>query len=180
MLKTLAIIAGAIVVAVTAVLAYAATKPDTFRVERALDISAPPEKIYAILTDLKRSVEWSPYEKKDPDMNRSYSGMPAGKGAIYEWDGDSNVGAGRIEIADVSVPDRVTMTLDMIRPFTANNVVDYTMKPNGNGATKVTWAMHGPMPYMAKVMGTFFDVDKMVGTDFEVGLRNLKTYAERS
>ena len=180
MLKTLAVIAGVIVIAVVAVLAYAATKPDTFRVERALDISAPPNKIYSILSDMKRSVEWSPYEKKDPDMKRSYSDPATGKGAIYEWDGDKNVGAGRIEIADVSAPERVTMKLDMIRPFMANNIVDYTMKPNGSGATKVTWAMHGPMPYMAKVMSTFFDMDKMVGTDFETGLQNLKVYAERS
>jgi uncharacterized protein YndB with AHSA1/START domain len=178
MLRFLAVAAGAVVVLVAGILIYAATKPDTFRVQRALDISAPPEKIFSILTDLRRSIEWSPYENKDPDMKRSHSGADTGKGAVYEWDGDGNVGAGRIEIADVSPPSRVTLKLDMIRPFMANNIVDYTMERSG-GATRVTWSMHGPMPYPAKVLSTFVDMDRMVGTDFEVGLRNLKAYAER-
>ena len=178
MLKFLAIAAGVIAVLVVGVLAYAATKPDVFRVQRALDISAPPEKIFSILSDLRRSTEWSPYEKKDPDMKRAYSGAPAGKGAIYEWDGDKNVGAGRIEIADVAPPNKVTLKLDMVRPFMVSNIVDYRMEPSG-AATRVTWDMHGPMPYMAKVMSTFVDMDKMVGKDFEEGLASLKTVAEK-
>jgi len=178
MLRTLAAIAGVIVLAAVAVLAYAATKPDTFRIQRALDIKAPPEKIYPLLVDLRRSVEWSPYEKKDPDMKRVYRGAESGKGAIYEWDGDSNVGAGTLEIADVSPPTKVVLKLNMVRPFMANNTVEYTLAPNGDGTT-MAWDMHGPNPYLAKVMQVFFDVDKMVGKDFEEGLANLKALAEK-
>jgi hypothetical protein len=152
--------------------------PDTFQVQRAAEISAPPDRIYSILSDMRRSIEWSPYEKKDPDMKRTFSGPASGKGAIYEWDGDSNVGAGRIEIADVSPPNKVTLKLDMLRPFEASNIVDYTIEPKGNAST-VTWSMHGPMPYLSKVMCVFFDIDKMVGTDFEEGLKSLKTVAEK-
>lgn len=178
MLKAFAVIAGVVAILVLGVLVYAATKPDTFRIERALDIKAPPEKIFSIIVDLRRSVEWSPYEKKDPDMKRTYSGAAIGKGAIYEWDGDKNVGAGRIEIADVSPPNKVTLKLDMVRPFMASNIVEYTMQPNGE-ASRVTWAMHGPNPYLAKVMQLFFDVDKMVGKDFEEGLASLRAVAEK-
>ncbi|MEX2127082.1 MAG: SRPBCC family protein [Xanthobacteraceae bacterium] len=178
MLKTLAVIAGVVAILIAGVLAYAATKPDTFRVQRALDISAPPEKIYSILSDMRRSIEWSPYEKKDPGMKRAFSGPAAGKGAVYEWDGDKNVGAGRIEIVDVAPPNKVTLTLNMVRPFMVNNIVDYRMEPNG-GTTRVTWEMHGPMPYMTKVMSTFVDMDKMVGKDFEEGLVSLKSVAEK-
>jgi uncharacterized protein YndB with AHSA1/START domain len=178
MLKFLAVAAGVVVIAVAALLAYAATKPDTFQVTRALDIEAPPETIFAILTDFRRSIEWSPYEKKDPDMKRVYAGAEKGKGAVYEWDGDKNVGAGRLEIVDVAPPNKVTVSLQMIRPFAANNIVDYIMEPTGS-ATRVSWNMHGPMPYLAKVMSTFFDMDKMVGKDFEEGLASLKTLAEK-
>ncbi|MCC6948716.1 MAG: SRPBCC family protein [Bradyrhizobiaceae bacterium] len=178
MLRTLAVIVGVVVLLVAGALAVAATRPDTFRVQRALDIQAPPEKIYPLLADLRRSVEWSPYEKKDPDMKRVYRGADSGKGAIYEWDGNKNIGAGSLEIADVSPPTKVVLKLNMVRPFTANNIVEYTLTPNG-GATRVSWDMHGPNPYPAKVMQVFFDVDKMVGRDFEEGLASLKALAEK-
>jgi uncharacterized protein YndB with AHSA1/START domain len=177
MLKIIAIVAAVIAVVIVVVLAYAATRPDTFRVQRALDIKAPPEKIYSILVDFRRSTEWSPYEKKDPDMKRAFRGPATGKGAIYEWDGDKNVGAGRIEIADVVAPNKVVLKLDMTRPITVNNVVEYRIEPNGD-ASRVTWAMHGPAPFLAKLMHVFFDVDKMVGRDFEEGLASLKRIAE--
>ena len=178
MLKAIAVVVALVAVFAGAVLAYAATKPDVFRVQRALDISAPPEKIYSILIDVRRSAEWSPYEKKDPDMKRSYSGAASGKGMIYEWDGDKNVGAGRIEIVEATPPNKITLKLDMLRPFNASNMVDYRIEPNGN-ATRVSWDMQGPMPFPAKVMSVFVDMDKMVGKDFEQGLADLKTVAER-
>lgn len=179
MLKALAIILGVIVLAVAAVAAYAAaTQPDTFRVSRSLDISAPPEKIYSILSDFRRSGEWSPYEKLDPGMKRTYSGAVAGKGAVYAWDGDSNAGAGRMEIVEVAPAQSVTLKLDFIRPFEASNTVEYKLEPKGT-ATQVSWDMHGPMPFISKVMCVFVDLDKMIGKDFEIGLANLKTLAEK-
>jgi uncharacterized protein YndB with AHSA1/START domain len=178
MLKIIAIVIGIAVVVAGGILAYAATRPDTFRVQRALDIKASPEKIYGILTDFRQSPQWSPYEKKDPGMKRSYGGAPTGKGATYEWDGDRNVGAGRLEISDVAPAKKVTIKLDMMRPFAARNVVDYTLEPKGD-TTRVTWSMQGAMPYPAKLMSVIVDMDKMVGSDFEVGLANLKAYAER-
>jgi uncharacterized protein YndB with AHSA1/START domain len=179
MVKTVAItIAVLLAVSIAGVLAYAATRPDTFRVQRALDIKAPPQTIFAILTDLRRSIEWSPYERKDPDMKRTYSGPASGKGAVYEWDGDKNVGAGRIEIADAAPSEKVVLRLAMLRPFAVHNIVEYRLTPNG-GATRVTWDMHGPAPYLAKVIHLFFDVDKMVGKDFEEGLASLKALAEK-
>lgn len=166
-----------IVVPIAAILAYAATQPDEFRVQRSASIQAPAEKIFPYLNDFHRSVDWSPYEKMDPDMKRVYSGAPLGKGAIYEWDGDSNAGAGRLEIVDAAPPSKVTYTLDFVRPFEARNIVEFTLDDKG-GATDVTWAMHGPMPYISKVMCLFFDMDKMVGGDFEKGLANLKALTE--
>jgi uncharacterized protein YndB with AHSA1/START domain len=175
MLKTIVIV---IVVLIVAVLIYAATRPDTFRVQRTTSIKAPPEKIFPLINDFHNFGAWSPYEKKDPNMKRTLSGATHGKGAVYDWEGDYNVGKGRMEITETSPPSRVTIKLDFVKPFETHNIVEFTLEPQGD-STSVTWAMHGPSPYVAKVMHVFFDMDSMVGKDFETGLANLKAIAEK-
>ena len=149
MLKVLAIIAVIIVVAIIAVLVLAAAKPDNFHVQRAISIKAPPENIFALINDLHGWGAWSPYEKKDPAMKRTFSGAPSGQGAVYEWDGNSNVGQGRMEIIDTSAPSKIVIKLDFFTPFEGHNTAEFTMLPQGDG-TNLTWLMHGPAPFMAK------------------------------
>ena len=165
-----------IAVAFAGVLAYAATKPDTFQVQRSTSIAAPPEKIFPMIDDLRAQSAWSPFEK-DPNMKRTHSGAPRGKGAVYAWDGNRQVGAGRIAITDSVPPVKVALLLDMVRPFKAHNTVEFTLDRIDAG-TNVTWAMQGRQPYMAKVMGLFVDCDKMCGGLFEEGLAKLKALAE--
>jgi uncharacterized protein YndB with AHSA1/START domain len=165
-----------IAVAVAAVLAYAASKPDTFMVRRSASIAAPPEKIFPMIDDLRAQSAWSPFEK-DPNMKRTHSGAPRGKGAVYAWDGNRQVGAGRIAITESVPSSKVVLLLDMVRPFKAHNTVEFTLDRIGAG-TNVTWAMQGSQPYMAKVMGLFVDCDKMCGGMFEEGLAKLKAIAE--
>jgi hypothetical protein len=167
-----------VVVLIAAVLIYAATKPDQFAVQRATSIGAAPERVFGLINDFKNWGSWSPYEKKDPAMKRTFSGEESGKGAVYEWDGNAQVGKGRIEITDAAAPSRVTIKLDMIKPMEGHNVVNFTLEPRG-GATQLTWAMRGSYAYVAKLMGIFCDMDKMIGKDFEAGLANLKALAER-
>ena len=172
-----AIIAIVIAVALVAVLVYAATKPDTFGIQRVASIVAPPEKIFPLIDDLRAHSSWSPFEK-DPSMKRTHSGAIRGKGAVYEWEGNRQVGAGRIAITD-STPSKVTMALDMLKPFAAHNTVEFRLEPKA-GFTNVTWAMRGRQPYMAKLMSTFIDCEKMVGSQFEEGLGKLKALAEKA
>ena len=172
------IVIMAVVVLIAAVLIFAATKPDSFGVRRATSIGAAPDKIFPLINDFKHWGSWSPYEKKDPAMKRAFSGAASGKGAVYEWDGNNQVGKGRIEIIDVTPPSRVTIKLDMIKPMEGHNIVDFTLEPQG-GATQLTWAMRGSCAYMAKLMGLVLNMDKMIGRDFEIGLANLKTLAEK-
>src|SRR5256885_15052485 len=113
------ILAIVVVVVIAGVLGFAATKPDSFRVQRTASIKAPPEKIYALINDLNGWKTWSPYEKKDPAMKRTLSGAPTGKGAVYEWAGNKDVGKGRMEIADNTPPSKVLIKLDFIEPFEA-------------------------------------------------------------
>lgn len=168
----------AIVVLVGAVLVYAATRPDTFRVERAVIVKAQPEKVFALVNDLRRWSTWSPWEKKDPLMRRTFGDATSGKGAYYAWEGNSEVGQGRMEITESVPPARVRIKLDFIKPFEASNTVDFTLEPKGE-TTNVTWAMQGPSSYLFKLIGIFVSIDSQVGKDFEEGLANLKATAER-
>jgi hypothetical protein len=177
MIKTLSYVAVILTVAIAGVLLYAATKPDSFRVQRSAIIKAPAEKIFVLVNDLRSHMAWSPWEKKDPAMKRVHSGAASGKGAVYEWDGNKDIGAGRMEIADSSPPSKVVFKMDFIRPFEAHNIGEITLEPSGD-ATHVTWAIYGPSPYISKLMSVFFSFDNMIGKEFEAGLANLKAMTE--
>jgi hypothetical protein len=170
------IIAVILIALVGAILIYAATRPDDFRVERSASIKAPTETIHALISDFHAWRAWSPYEKFDPEMTRSFAGAGKGKGAVYEWSGNRKVGAGRMEIIE-DTPARIVAKLDFIRPFEAHNIAEFVLRPEGD-ATRVTWSMRGLSPFVAKVMGLFVNMDRMIGKDFEAGLANLKAAAE--
>src|SRR3982751_5188240 len=137
------VIALVIVAAIAALLAFAATRPDTFRVERRTTIQASPAKIYPLIEDFHQWAVWSPYEKLDPAMNRSYSGAARGKGAAYAWQSDGKAGAGKMLVTEATAPSAVVIQLDFVKPFEGHNIAEFTLKPEGS-ATQVTWAMHGP------------------------------------
>jgi hypothetical protein len=161
-----------------AVLIVASTRPDTFRLQRSIRINAAAERVFPLIADFHAWTAWSPWEELDPALKRTYGGAASGLGAIYEWEGNKQVGKGRMEITGVTAASRITIKLDFIAPFEAHNTAEFTLAAEG-GATSVTWAMHGPSPYMMKVMGLFVSMDSMVGKDFEKGLAKLKAVAEK-
>ncbi len=166
-----------VLIAIAGVLGYAATKPDTFRVERRTTIAAPPDKVFAMIEDFHRWGEWSPWEHLDPAMTRTHGGPPRGTGATYAWSGNSDVGQGRMEIVESAPPGKLVIKLDFIAPFEANNIAEFTLTPTSTG-TEVVWAMHGPSPYVSKLMDTVMSMDRMIGRDFEAGLAKMKRAAE--
>jgi uncharacterized protein YndB with AHSA1/START domain len=181
MFEVIAIVAALIALAIAIVLILALTKPDIFRVERVATIKAPPEKLFSLISDFHRWAGWSPWENRDPDMKRSFSGAENGKGAVYAWEGNKNVGSGRMEILDTAAPSKIVIKLDFFTPFEGHNTAEFTMLPQGdatNSATNVTWLMYGPTPFMGKIMHVFLNIDRMVGKDFEIGLANLKKLTE--
>ncbi|MET0333406.1 MAG: SRPBCC family protein [Rhizobacter sp.] len=178
MSKILISLAVILVLALGALLAYAATRPDSFRFERSVTIAASPEKIRPLINDMRQFNTWNPYNKKDPAMKTTYRGPQAGPGAAYDFEGNGEVGKGTIQIIEPSAPDTVSMKLDMLAPMEGHNLIDFKLQPQGTG-TQVTWAMHGPTPYLAKVLHVVINMDKMLGKDFEAGLADLKTLAER-
>ena len=178
MIDILIYVAVALILVLAGLLAYAATKPDTFHVQRSTGINAPAERIFPLIASLKSMNTWNPFLEPDPAIKLAYSGPDSGKGAAHTWSGNSKVGEGRIEITDAAPSSRVTMQLDMLKPLKGSNAVEFTLQPSGK-TTTVTWTMSGRQPFMIRLMSVFVDCDKMVGLQFEKGLGKLKAIAER-
>jgi uncharacterized protein YndB with AHSA1/START domain len=179
MLKTILLtIAALLATGIVAVLILASLKPDTFEVQRSIAINAPPERVYPLIADFKAWSAWSPWEKKDPNQTRSFSGADSGVGARYAWNGDKNVGQGSMEIVEANAPSRLGLNLDFLKPFEAHNKVVFALQPQGQ-TTNVTWTMTGPLPFFAKIIHVVMNMDRMIGGDFEAGLTAMKAQAER-
>ena len=172
----LGIAAGAAVLA-AAFAAFVKSRPGTFRLERRTRIDAPVDKVYPLIADFRRWPEWSPWEKKDPGMKRTYSGAASGKGAVYAWEGNKDIGRGRMEIREAST-SRIDIQLDFFAPWEAHNTAEFLMQGDGKSTT-VSWAMTGPLNFAMKMFHLFIDMDNMVGKDFEAGLASMKAAAEK-
>ncbi len=166
-----------VVLAIVAFLAYAATRPNEFRMQRSTLINAAPDQIFPHINDFHRWYAWSPFEKLDPAMRKTFSGAPSGPGAVYEWAGNKKAGSGRMEITAAAAPTQVVLKLDFITPFKSHSITTFTMTPTA-GATDVTWAMSGPTPFPMKVMHIVINMDRVIGKDFEAGLASLKSVVE--
>ncbi len=175
MLKKIALVLAGVI---ALILILAAMQPNTMHVERKITVNAKPAKVFAQFNDFHKMAAWSPWEKKDPAMKRTYEGAKSGKGAVYGWDGNGQVGAGRMEIVESTAPSKIQVKLDFLRPMVGHDTVEYTFVKNGK-ATDVTWSMEGPVPFVGKIFHLFMNVDKMVGADFETGLANVKAIAEK-
>ena len=172
------VVAIILAIVIAAILVLAATKPKTLRVQRAIGIKARAEEIFPLISDFHQWLKWSPYEEKDPAMKRTYGGADSGTGAIYAWDGEKNVGSGRMEILEAAAPSKIVIKLDFFKPFEGHNTAEFTMLPQGDG-THVTWVMHGPANFMSRLIQVFMNLDRMIGRDFEAGLAKLKTITEK-
>jgi uncharacterized protein YndB with AHSA1/START domain len=175
----IAIVLGIIAVLIAGVVVLALGKPDTYRIERSAFIAAPAPRIFAEINDLAAWRAWSPWEKKDPNMKRELSATTVGKGATYAWSGDKNVGSGRMTVIDATPDSRVLIRLDFEEPFASTADAEFLLTPEGGG-TRVSWAMTGQNYFVSKIMNVFFDMDKMIGVDFEAGLAELKKKAEKA
>jgi hypothetical protein len=176
MTQILALVAA---IALVGFIAYVATRPNELRVTRETLIAAPPERIFGHLANLPGWRAWSPWEKKDPGMKRTFEGPESGVGAIYRWEGNKDVGSGRMEIQQATADAKVVIDLHFLKPFEARNTAEFILEPVGV-STRVTWVMFGPASFMSKLMGVFMDMDRMIGKDFEAGLANLKALCEKA
>ncbi len=167
----------AVLVLIIAAVTFIAMRPASFRIQRSAHVSAPPNVVFSIINDLHHWGRWSPYDKRDPNMKKNFAGPTEGPGAIYTWNGNSQVGEGRLTIQESKPGELVRMKLEFSRPFNATNEVNFVLVPV-EGGTRVSWIMDGKNNFMTKAMSLFMDMDKMVGTDFEQGLANLNTVVQ--
>jgi carbon monoxide dehydrogenase subunit G len=165
------------VAAVVVLLVVVALQPSSFRIERSATIAAPPAAVFAQVNDFHNWEAWNPWQKLDPNAKNTYTGAPAGPGATFAWQGNKDVGEGRMTIVESHPNDLVKIKLEFLKPFAATNTADFTFVPAGNQTT-VTWAMFGENGFMAKAIGLVMNVDQMVGGQFEKGLADLKSTVE--
>lgn len=165
-----------LLVPVGLLLAYASTRPDSFTVARSLVIDATPSTLFALIQDFREWAKWSPWDKLDPTMKRTFEGSERGVGARYTWEGNSKVGGGAMTIREVTEDARVALDLHFIKPIAANNTTVFTLDPT-EGGTRVTWTMEGHNNLMAKLFGVFMNMDAMIGRDFEKGLAAMRDAA---
>ena len=170
-------IAIVVVLLFVALVIFIATRSNTLHVERSALINAPADVVFGIINDLHQWGLWSPYDKRDPNMQKTFEGASVGPGASYAWNGNKEVGEGRLTIVDCTPGELVTMRLEFTRPFACQNRVDFKLVPAADG-TRVSWIMEGKNNFISKAMSLIINMDKMVGTDFEQGLANLNSVAQ--
>jgi hypothetical protein len=168
-----------LVVVIAAFLGVVALQPSEFRVARSGVVSAPAPEVFAQVNDFHKWEAWSPWAKLDPAAKASFDGPPAGKGAIFRWAGNNQVGEGTMTLAESRPSDLVRIEIDFVKPMAGTSVAEFTFKPQGN-QTAVTWAMSGEKNFISKAICMFVDQDKMIGGSFEKGLASLKSVVEGS
>ncbi len=167
----------AIAVITVAFVIVVVTRPADFRVTRSTAVSAPAAVVFAQVNDLRQWKAWSPWEKMDPALKRTFEGPSAGTGASYSWAGNKKVGEGRMTIMASRPNDLIRIKLEFLKPFKATHTAEFAFKAEGN-QTAVTWSMFGKNNFVAKAFHLFVDFDKMIGVDFEKGLGQMKSVAE--
>jgi uncharacterized protein YndB with AHSA1/START domain len=170
-------IALALAIVIILFIVVIAGQPDDFAVSRQTRISAPPDHVFALVNEVRRWEGWNPWSKVDPHCVMTYDGPPSGVGANYAWKGNSKVGQGRNTIVESQPNERVRFRLEFLKPFACTNQAEFTFQRQGV-ETVVTWTMSGKSHATSKVFGLLMNCDKMIGSQFDNGLAQMKSIAE--
>jgi uncharacterized protein YndB with AHSA1/START domain len=176
MLRTISI---ALMAAVAAFLVFVALQPASGTVTRSAVLAASPDVIFPHINSIKKWDAWSPWAKLDPNAKNTFEGPEAGVGSSMAWDGNNDIGTGKMSIIESDANKRVKYRLDFQKPMTSTSTAEFTLQPEAAG-TRVTWTMTGERPFMARVICTVMGVDRMVGSMFEQGLVNLGNITKSS
>ena len=167
----------AFLIAVGIVVVLIAMQPATYTVVRSTSIAAAPGVVFAQVNDFHNWAKWSPWEKLDPAMKKTYEGPAAGVGAVYKWAGNAAAGEGMMKIAGSDTDHKVSIDLAFTKPYESSSRTELSIRPDGAGSS-VSWTMTGQNNFALKAIALFSSMDKMIGPDFEKGLSQLKTVAE--
>lgn len=166
-----------IVVILVVFLTYVAFQPSDYRITREIKIHAPAETVFAQVNDLHKFNVWNPWAKVDPAAKMTFEGPLSGVGAISSWDGNHEVGAGRMTILESKPNTLIRMKLEYLKPFEGTSEAEFAFKSE-NGQTVVSWSNSGKSSFIPRLICTFMNMDKMMGGMFEKGLLQLKAVSE--
>ena len=152
--------------------------PKNYDVYRTIEVARPKAEVFEYLKYLKKQREWSPWEKKDPDMDHKFTGTDGEVGAISYWNGNKDVGEGEQEITKIIEGERIEGELRFLKPFKSTSDCYFDVEEISGGSTIVTWGFSGKNKFPMSIMMLFMNMDKMVGKDFEEGLGSLKSILE--
>ncbi|QRR03439.1 GNAT family N-acetyltransferase [Dyadobacter sandarakinus] len=175
MKKAIYVVTGIIAV----FLIIAVIMPKSYAVERDIVIHRPKGKVFEYLRSLKNQDQWSVWMQRDPNIVKEYIGIDGEPGFVTTWRGNKEVGKGEQEIKHVEEGKRIDTELRFIEPFKSTSNAYMITEATDSASTRVRWGFTGAMPIPMNVMLPFIDLDKMVGKDFEAGLKNLKTILEK-
>ena len=178
MRKKLLIALGILVGVIVVFLGIVALQPSDFRISRSTKVTASSEVVFSQVDDFHNWEGWSPWAKLDPAAKNTFEGPAAGKGAIFKWSGNSEVGEGQMTITDSQPSEKIVIKLEFKRPFEDTSTTEFTFKPEGD-QTVVIWNMFGKQNFMGKMVCMFMNMDKMVGGQFDQGLAKMKEIAEQ-
>lgn len=157
----------------------AAIAPKTYNVSRSIEISKPKAEVFNYLKFLKNQDEWSPWGKRDPNMEKKFTGMDGEIGAISYWNGNKEVGEGEQELTKIVEGERIESELRFLKPWKSTSDCFLTVEEVGKDTTKVAWGFSGENKFPMSIMMLFMNMDKAVGKDFEEGLASLKKIMEK-
>ena len=152
-------------------------QPSEYRVARSMVMSAPAPDVFAQIDDFHRWQAWSPWAKRDPAAKGSFDGPASGKGAVFAWSGNNEVGAGRMTLTESRPGEVVKIKTDFVKPFVGTSYSDFSLKPEGSG-TSVSWTISGENDFIAKAICLFVSMDKVLGGEMEKGLASIKQLVE--
>jgi len=153
--------------------------PKTYDVSRSIEIARPKNEVFNYLKSLKNMDEWSPWAKRDPNMEKKFTGTDGEVGAVSYWKGNKEVGEGEQEIKKIVDGDRIESELRFLKPWKSTSDCYTKVEESGSGNTKVIWGFSGNNKFPMNIMALFMSMDKMIGKDFEEGLATLKTVLEK-
>lgn len=166
-----------LVVVVVGFVGLVLMQPSDYSVTRSATMSAPAAATFEQVNDFHKWDAWSPWAKLDPAMKTTFDGPPAGVGSTYSWIGNGDVGEGKMTITESRPNEHVRIKLEFIKPFASTCDTVFTFKPDGD-QTAVTWTMSGHNEFIGKAFCLFMNMDKMIGSDFEKGLADMKKTVE--
>lgn len=170
-------IVPAIGVVIIGLVTLAALKSPNYRIEREISIKAPAEAIFPIINSVSKTNEWMPWKESDPQMTLSYSGPDSGVGATTSWDSPGQMGHGKAEVIESVVNSKVVTKITYAKPMQMEQMSEFSLVQTGDSTT-MRWSTWGQNGFVGRFFCLFMNMDKMVGGEFEKGLKKLKTMVE--